>query len=311
MKELYDLIIIGSGSAGMAAGIYAGRARLKTLIIDRDRAGGQIKITSEVENYPGILHISGEEISRTMRKQAENFGVTFVSAVVETVDFSQDIKKIRTVDGEYEALAVVVATGAVPRKLGFTGEDAFRGRGIGYCATCDGEFFSGMDVFVIGAGFAAAEEAIFLTRYARKVTVVAREPEFTCSKMIAERVLANPKIEVKFNTEILEVGGDTVLRHASFIDNQAGQTWRYDAKPGETFGVFVFVGYIPQSAEYAGQLRLNEQGYIPTDESMRTNVDGVYAAGDVRPKELRQLVTAVSDGAVAATSATVRAMRAP
>jgi len=303
MKELYDLIIIGSGSAGMAAGIYAGRARLKTLIIDRDRAGGQIKITSEVENYPGILHISGEEISQTMRKQAENFGVKFVNAVVESVDFSQDIKKIRTVDGEYEALAVVVATGAVPRKLGFTGEDAFRGRGIGYCATCDGEFFSGMDVFVIGAGFAAAEESIFLTRYARKVTVIAREPEFTCSRMIAERVMANPKIEVKFNTEILEVGGDTVLRYAKFINNQTGETWRYDAQPGETFGVFVFVGYVPQSAEYAGQLRLNEQGYILTDESMRTNVDGVYAAGDVRPKELRQLVTAVSDGAVAATNA--------
>lgn len=303
MKELYDLIIIGSGSAGMTAGIYAGRARLKTLIIDRDRAGGQIKITSEVENYPGILHISGEELSRIMRRQAENFGVQFRQAVVESVDFTQDIKKVRTVDGEYEALAVLVATGAVPRKLGFKGEEEFRGRGIGYCATCDGEFFSGMDVFVIGAGFAAAEESIFLTRYARKVTVIAREPEFTCSKMIADRVLAHPKIEVKFNTEILEAGGDTVLRYARFIDNRTGRMWRYDAKKGETFGVFVFVGYVPQSAEYAQQLRLDERGYIPTDENMRTNVDGVYAAGDVRPKELRQLVTAVSDGAVAATGA--------
>ncbi len=304
MKELYDLIIIGSGSAGMTAGIYAGRSKLKTLIIERERAGGQIKITSEVENYPGILHISGEELSQTMRRQAENFGVKFLQAVVESVDFTQDIKKIRTVDGEYEALAVIVATGAVPRKLGFVGEEDFRGRGIGYCATCDGEFFAGMDVFVVGAGFAAAEEAIFLTRYARKVTVIAREPEFTCSKTIAERVLAHPGIEVKFHTELLEVGGDTVLRYAKFIDNRTGQIGRYDvAQPDQTFGVFVFVGYIPQSAEYAQQLRLDEQGYIPTDESMRTNVDGVYAAGDIRPKELRQLVTAVSDGAIAATNA--------
>ncbi len=304
MKELYDLIIIGSGSAGMAAGIYAGRSKLKTLVIERDRPGGQIKITSEVENYPGILHISGEELGRTMRKQAESFGVKFLQAVVESVDFTQEIKKVRTVDGEYEALAVIIATGAVPRKLGFVGEEEFRGRGIGYCATCDGEFFTGMDVFVIGAGFAAAEEAIFLTRYARKVTVIAREPEFTCAKTIAERVLSHPKIEVKFHTELLEVGGDTVLRYAKFIDNRTGQTWRYDAAGQDrTFGVFVFVGYIPQSAEYANQLRLDERGYIPTDENMRTNIDGVYAAGDIRPKELRQLVTAVSDGAVAATGA--------
>ena len=173
MKELYDLIIIGSGSAGMTAGIYAGRAKLKTLIIERDKPGGQIKITSDVENYPGILNISGEELSQTMRNQAENFGVEFVQAVVESVDFSKDIKKVKTIDGEYEALAVIVATGAVPRKLGFVGEDEFRGRGIGYCATCDGEFFAGMDVFVIGAGFAAAEKPSS-TRYARKVIVIAR-----------------------------------------------------------------------------------------------------------------------------------------
>ncbi len=304
MNELYDLIIIGSGSAGMTAGIYAGRSKLKTLVIEREQVGGQIKITSEVENYPGILHISGEELSRTMRRQAENFGVKFLQAVVESVDFIQDIKKVRTVECEYEALAVIVATGAVPRKLGFVGEEEFRGRGIGYCATCDGEFFTGMDVFVIGAGFAAAEEAIFLTRYARKVTVIAREPEFTCSKTIAERVLTHPQIEVKFHTEILEVGGDTVLKYAEFIDSRNGEKWRYDVSGGDrTFGVFIFVGYIPQSGEYAHQLRIDERGYIPTDENMRTNVDGVYAAGDVRPKELRQLVTAVSDGAVAATSA--------
>ncbi len=303
MKELYDLIIIGSGSAGMTAGIYAGRSKLNTLIIERDLPGGQIKITSEVENYPGILHTSGAELSMTMKKQAENFGVKFHTTVVEGVDFSKEIKKVKTVDGEYEALAVIIATGAVPRKIGFPGEEEFRGRGIGYCATCDGEFFAGKDVFVIGAGFAAAEESVFLTRYAKKVTVIAREPEFTCSKSIAEKALAHPKIEVKFNTEIIEAGGDKVLRYAKFVNNKTGETWRYDAPDGDTFGIFVFAGYVPQSAEYSGQVRIDEYGYIPTDENMRTNIDGVYAAGDIRPKLLRQLVTAVSDGAIAATNA--------
>lgn len=304
MKELYDLIIIGSGSAGMAAGIYAGRSKLKTLVIDRDRAGGQIKITSEVENYPGILNISGEELSQTMRRQAEKFGVEFRQAAVESVDLVGDIKKIRTAEGEYEALAVIIATGSVPRKLGFIGEEEFRGRGIGYCATCDGEFFTGMDVFVIGGGLAAAEEGIFLTRYARKVTMIVRGDGFSCPQTISERVLTHPKIEVKFNTELREAGGDTVLRYAEFVNNRSGETWRYDVREQkQTFGVFVFVGYIPQSAEYAQEVRIDERGYIPTDEKMRTNVDGVYAAGDIRPKELRQLVTAVADGAIAATSA--------
>lgn len=304
MERFYDLVIIGSGSAGLTAGLYAGRSKLKTLVIDKDRPGGQIKITAEVVNYPGILQTSGAELGETMRKQAENFGVSFLSAAVERVDLLGDIKKVFTSEGEISALAVIIATGAQPRKLGFVGEDAFRGRGIGYCATCDGEFFTGLDVFVIGAGFAAAEEAIFLTRYARKVTVIAREPEFTCSKMIAEKVLAHPKIEVKFHTEILEVGGDKVLKYARFVNNQTGEQWRYDVKDGDTtFGVFVFVGYMPQSAPFQGQIAPDAAGYIPTDENMMTNVAGVYAAGDIRPKILRQLVTAVSDGAIASTAA--------
>ncbi len=303
MNKHYDLIIIGAGSAGMSAAIYAGRAKLKTLVLDKDRTGGQIKITAEVVNYPGILRTSGEELAQTMKKQAESFGVEFLNAAVQSADFSQDLKKLKTSEGEFEALGVIVATGSKPRTLGFEGEEAFRGRGIGYCATCDGEFFAGMDIFVIGAGFAAAEEAIFLTRYAKKVTIIAREPEFTCSKTIADKVLAHRKIEVKFNTEILEVGGVKVLKYARFVNNKTGETWRYDVAEGDSsFGVFVFVGYIPQSAEFAGQLALDEYGYILTDENMKTNIDGVYAAGDIRPKALRQLVTAVSDGALAAAA---------
>ncbi|MDR1014295.1 MAG: FAD-dependent oxidoreductase [Coriobacteriales bacterium] len=302
--RVYDLVVIGAGSAGMSAAIYAGRARLVTLVLERDRPGGQIKITSEVENYPGVPQVSGEALSQTMRRQAEGFGVTFAQAVVERVDFSGPIKRVCTVDGCYEALAVVVATGAVPRTLGFKGEEEYRGRGIGYCATCDGEFFSGMDVFVVGGGFAAAEESLFLTRFARKVTLVVRGDKLSVPRHIAEKVAANPKVEVRPNTELVEVGGDDLPRFAVFRSNKDGSTWRYDvASSGESFGVFVFVGYLPQSGEYADALRLDEHGYIVTDEQMRTTVDGVYAAGDVRPKELRQLVTAVADGAIAATNA--------
>lgn len=300
----YDVVILGSGSAGMTAGIYAGRSKLKALIIDKDKPGGQIRITSEVANYPGILRTSGEELSETMRRQAQSFGAEFLDAEVTGVDFSGDVKKLHTTAGDVEALSVIIATGAVPRKLGFTGEEAFRGRGIGYCATCDGQFFTDMDVFVIGAGFAAAEESIFLTRYARKVTVIAREPAFTCSSSIADKVLANPKIEVKFHTEIREVGGDKVLQYARFENNQTGETWEYRVQAGDaTFGVFVFVGYIPQSRLFDGQVEVDKAGYIPTDDNLMTSAAGVFAAGDIRPKGLRQLVTAVADGAVAATSA--------
>lgn len=304
MGTCYDIVILGAGAAGLTAGIYAGRSRLRTLIIDKDKPGGQIRITSEVANYPGVLRTSGEALGGIMRQQAKSFGAEFLDAEVLSVDFSGSVKKIVTTEKEVDALSVVIATGAVPRKIGFKGEDDYRGRGIGYCATCDGEFFTGMDVFVIGAGFAAAEESIFLTRYARKVTIIAREPAFTCAPSIAEKVLANPKIEVKFHTEIQEVGGDAVLKYARFIDNRTGEAWEYRVSGGDsTFGVFVFVGYVPQSGLFAEQVERDRMGYIPTDDQLMTNAAGVFAAGDVRPKALRQLVTAVSDGAVAATSA--------
>lgn len=303
-SNLYDLIIIGSGSAGMTAGIYAGRSRLKTLVIDKERAGGQISITNEVANYPGILNISGPELSDNMKKQAQSFGAKFLDAEVTGVELEGDIKTVKTTAGDYQSLAVILAAGAVPRVLGFKGEQEYRGRGIGYCATCDGEFFTGMDVFVIGGGFAAAEEAMFLTRYAKKVRVIVREPEFTCSKMIAEKVLNYPGIEVTFNTEIKEVGGGDVLKYAIFENNRTGERTRYDVPEGDvSFGVFVFAGYVPQTQLFKGILNLDDYGYVITDEDMRTNIEGVYAAGDIRPKKLRQLVTAVADGAIAATEA--------
>jgi len=304
-ENLYDLIIVGAGPAGLSAAIYAGRAKLKTLVIEKSDIGGQIKITSEVRNYPGIFTTSGQELTSEMKKQALSFGVQFVTDDVVDVSLSGDIKEVKTTISEtYRALGVIIATGARPRKLGFEGEAEFAGRGIGYCATCDGAFFTGKDVFVIGAGFAAAEEAIFLTRFARKVTVIAREPEFTCSKTIADKVLAHEKIRVKFNTEIVYVRGDKTLTEAKFIDNRTGETWEHHVGEGDSgFGVFVFVGYEPLSEVFKSSIDMDNFGYIRANDEMETNIPGVWAAGDIRPKRLRQLVTAVSDGAIAATGA--------
>lgn len=297
MSKIYDMIIIGGGPAGLTAGLYGGRAKLDTLIIEKALPGGQITVTNEVANYPGILETTGTKYGEILKQQALNFGVEFLTDEVVDLDFSQDIKVIKTKSQEYRALSVVIATGASPRKLGFVGEKEYEGRGVAYCATCDGEFFTDMDVFVIGAGFAAAEEAIFLTRFARKVTVIAREPEFTCAKSIADKVLKHPKIEVKFNTEILEATGDFQLREAKFINNVTKEITEFKAKDGESFGIFIFVGYAPQSELFKGKVKIDEYGFIPTDENLMSNVEGVFVAGDIRPKKLRQIVTAVSDGA--------------
>ncbi|MCL1988513.1 MAG: FAD-dependent oxidoreductase [Firmicutes bacterium] len=304
MEKLYDLIIIGGGTAGLTAAIYAGRAKLRTLVIERMDIGGQIRITSEVVNYPGILVTSGPAISDDMKKQATNFGVEFVSDEVVSVDFTKPIKELRThVNEVYKAIGIIIATGARPRKLGFEGEAEFAGRGISYCATCDGEFFTDKNVFVIGAGFAAAEEAVFLTRFAKKVTIIAREPEFTCPKTIADKALSHPKIDVHFNTEIVYAKGTFVLKEARFINNVTKKTWDYHVEQGDNnFGIFVFVGYEPLSNVFKGHIELDKMGFIPTNEDMATNVPGVYAAGDIRPKRLKQLVTAAADGAIASTA---------
>ena len=302
MEKIYDLIIIGGGPTGLTAGIYAGRAKLNVLILEKSSIGGQIYLTNEVANYPGIFATTGSNYAEQLKKQAEAFGVEIISGEVTNMNFSKEIKEIRTSTDSYKGYSVLIATGASPRKLGFPGEDEYTGRGVAYCATCDGEFFTDMDVFVIGAGFAAAEEAMFLTKFARKVTVIAREPEFTCAKSIADKVLANPKIEVKFNTEILEANGDIQLRSAKFKNNVTNEIFEYKANEGESFGIFVFIGYEPQSKLFKDIITLDNQGFIPTDEDLATNIEGVYAAGDIRPKKLRQLVTAVSDGATAAFS---------
>ena len=304
MEKIYDLLIIGGGPAGLSAGVYAGRAKLKTLIIEKGNFGGQTSTTSEIANYPGIRNISGPALIEEMRLQNEDFGVEFAKTDVTGVDFSGDVKVVKTINGDLKGRAVIIATGASPRKLGFPGEAEFTGRGVAYCSTCDGEFFEGLEVFVIGAGFAAAEEAMYLTRYATKVRIIAREPEFTCAPSIADKVFANDKIEVHFNTELKGVYGDDMIKSARFINNKTNEEWEYTAKEEDgTFGVFVFIGYQPKTDIFKGHVDMDRAGYILTDDDMRTNVKGVYAAGDLRPKSLRQVITAVADGAIAATDA--------
>lgn len=302
MDKHYDVIIIGAGPAGLAAAIYLARAKYSVLVVEKGRLGGQVAITSEVVNYPGVLTASGQELTDAMHRQAEQFGTAFLAAEVTELMLDQPVKHVVTSRGEYTALGIIAAMGANPRRIGFPGEEEFQGRGITNCATCDGEFFTGMDVFVIGGGFSAAEEAVFLTRFARKVHIIMRKDDFSCGDAIAKPAREHPKIEISYHTEVVRVEGDTALRRAVFRDNSTEETWEYSAKPGEKFGIFIFAGYLPATSLLKGKVKMTEEGYVVTDAHQKTSLDGVYAAGDLCVKPLRQVVTAVSDGAVAATS---------
>ncbi|MGX7244945.1 FAD-dependent oxidoreductase [Enterococcus quebecensis] len=301
-QEIYDLIVIGGGSAALSAGIYAGRAMLDTLIIEKDKIGGQVTTTSEIVNYPAIRATTGPELMEDMRLQALDFGVEFTTDEIIDVDLSQTVKTVKSATKTYQAYAVIIATGASARKIGFPGEVEFTGRGIAYCSTCDGEFFQGLDIFVLGGGYAAAEEAVYLTRYGKSVTMIIREPDFTCAKLTAEAAKQHPDIKIVYNTEVKEITGDDFVRKAVFVNNETGEETTYDAPEGSTFGMFVFAGNKPSTEIFEGKVEL-DRGYVPTNENMETNVPGVYAAGDLRIKELRQIVTAVADGAIAATNA--------
>ncbi len=300
-ENFFDVIVIGGGPAGLTAALYLARARYRVLVVEKARFGGQITITAEVVNYPGVERGSGEAITAVMRGQAQSFGAEFLLAEVLAVDLGGDEKVIRSTRGEYRAYGLILATGAQPRSVGFAGEEEFKGRGVAYCATCDGEFFTGLDVFVVGGGFAAAEEAVFLTKYARHVTVLVRGEDFTCAKTASDMVRAHEKITVHLNTEVVSVSGEEGPQLLRCRDRSTGQSWEYRAPKGETFGVFVFAGYEPATSLVKGQIDLDDQGYAKTDLSGRTNLEGVYAAGDIRQKGLRQMVTATADGAVAAT----------
>lgn len=301
MENLYDVVVIGGGPAGLTAALYLARACYRVLVVEKERIGGQITITSEVVNYPGVESTSGTELTETMKKQAQSFGAEFLLANVDSLELEGDIKKVHTARGTATCFGVLLATGAHPRKVGFEGEEAFQGHGVAYCATCDGEFFRGKEVFVVGGGFAAAEESIFLTKYAKHVTILIRGEDFSCAKAVADEVRKHEKITVITNVEVQSAEGDTVLRRLRYKNRITGEEIEYRSEAGETFGVFVFAGYEPATDLVKDIAELNEQGYIVTDRNQKTSVDGLYAAGDVCIKNLRQVVTAVSDGALAAT----------
>ncbi len=301
MQNLYDVIVIGGGPAGLTAALYLARARYRTLVVEKEKFGGQITITHEVVNYPGVKYTSGEALTETMRAQAESFGAEFLLTEVEGLDLSGDIKTVKTARGELKAFGVLLATGAHPRMIGFKGEADFRGRGVAYCATCDGEFFTGKEVFVVGGGFAAAEEAVFLTKYARHVTILVRGEDFTCAESVADGAKNHPDITVLYNTEVEEVLGDSAVRAIRYRNNITGAVTEYRDSRGDNIGVFVFAGYAPATDLIAGIAQRDDQGYVITDRNQKTSVEGLYAAGDVCVKQLRQVVTAVGDGATAAT----------
>lgn len=301
MEHLYDVVVIGGGPAGLTAALYLARARYRVVVVEQERFGGQITITSEVVNYPGVERTSGAELTETMRRQAEGFGAEFLLAEVTGLELEGDVKTVRTSRGALSCFGVLLATGAHPRMVGFRGEEQFRGRGVAYCATCDGEFFTGKDVFVVGGGFAAAEESVFLTKYARHVTILIRGDDFTCAQATADAARNHEKITILTNTVVEEVSGDTALRSCRMRNAKTGQETEHQAADGETFGVFVFAGYEPATELVKGLAELDGQGYILTDRSQKTTADGLYAAGDVCVKPLRQVVTAVGDGALAAT----------
>ena len=300
-NDLYDVIVIGGGPAGLTAGLYLARARYRVLILEKDDFGGQITITNEVVNYPGVGRTTGRELTQTMRQQAQDFGAEFLSAEAIGLDVHGDVKTVHTSRGDLKAFGILIATGASPRKLGFEGESEYAGRGVAYCATCDGEFFAGKEVLVVGGGFAAAEESVFLTTYASKVTVLVREQDFTCDAVVAAAAKNNPKIDVRYQVELQGVtAGQGGLREASILNRATGQTETWKPADGGTFGVFVFAGYVPATNLVRGVVELDDYGYVVTHGYLETSVPGVYAAGDLRAKNLRQVVTATADGAIAA-----------
>lgn len=303
MDKIYDVIILGAGPAGLAAGLYSGRYRLSTLVIEKAKDGGQIAITDEIENYPGqmVEGESGPSLIERMTKQVEKFGAERVADTINAVDFSGEIKILKSAKNEYQAKNVIIATGAYARPIGCKGEAEFRGKGVSYCATCDANFFEDLEVFVVGGGDSAVEEAMYLTKFARKVTIIHRRDELRAAKSIQEKAFANPKIEFFWDSVVEELGGDDILQWMKVKNVKTGEVRTVEADEEDgMFGVFGFIGTVPNSKLFEGILDMDERGYIRTDEDMHTNIPNVYAVGDVRIKSLRQVVTAAADGAIAA-----------
>ncbi len=305
MSKIYDVIILGGGPAGLAAGLYAGRSRLSTLIIEKGQDGGQIAITDEIENYPGqmVEGESGPSLIARMTEQAKKFGAERCSDVIKSVELNGEVKKLVGAKGEYEAKCVIIATGAFPKPIGCENEGKFTGKGISFCATCDASFFEDFEVYVVGGGDSAVEEAMYLTKFARKVTIIHRRNELRAAKSIQEKAFANPKIAFLWDSVVVKVDGDDLLSSMTVKNVKTGELTEITADEDDgLFGLFGFIGYNPNSQLFEGVLDM-ENGYIKTDENMHTNIPGVFAAGDIRVKSLRQVVTAAADGAIAAMQA--------
>ncbi|MDK2856146.1 MAG: thioredoxin reductase [Bacillota bacterium] len=295
----YDVIIIGGGPAGLAAGLYAGRAKLKTLLLEQMLAGGQAATTDLIENYPGAPEgTTGSKLTERMEEQAKKFGVEFLMAQVTDVDLHGREKIVITSEGRYQGKTVIIATGATHRKLGCPGEEEFTGRGVSYCATCDGAFYEDLPVAVVGGGDSAITEALFLTKFASRVYVVHRRDALRATKVVQDKAFAEPKIEFVWNSVVEEIKGGEMVEALRLRNVKTGALQDLPVK-----GVFIYVGLVPNTGFLKGQVQLDERGYIPVTANMETNVPGVFAAGDVTVKLLRQVVTAVGDGATAAVAA--------
>jgi len=295
-KTSYDVIIIGAGPAGYTAGIYCSRARHDTLIISGLLPGGQLMNTTDVENYPGFEDgVMGPELMLTMRKQAERMKTTIIDDVVVNVDFRAKPFKVLTGSEEYEAKAVIVCTGATPRKIGIEGEQTFSGKGVSYCATCDGAFFRNQDIAVVGGGDTCMEEATFLTKFASRVHIIHRRDEFRASKIMQDRALSNENIEVHWNSVIEDIKGDQKVQQIILKDTKTGEN-----KTLEMGGVFVAIGHEPNTDLFKNQLEMDENGYIIQKENTQTSVKGVFTAGDVHDHRYRQAVTAAGFGCMSA-----------
>ncbi len=300
MQDTYDIIILGAGAAGLTAGIYASRARLKTLILNEGAVGGQMVLTHEIANYPGVENISGYALANIMKKQARDFGCTIKSNVkISHYRLDRLIKEVELEDGRlFRAKSVIVAPGGRPRPLGIPGEDVFKGKGISYCATCDGDFFTGKELVVVGGGNSALEEAVSLTKYATKVTVIHQFDHFQAFPHAIKEAQENTKISFIMESELREIFGNGNVEKVRYENLKTGVSSELNVD-----GVFVFIGYLPNTESLKNVLQLNERGEIVVDSTMKTNIPGVFAAGDSITKRYRQVTTAVADGTIAALSA--------
>jgi thioredoxin reductase (NADPH) len=298
-EKIYDVIIAGAGPAGMTAAVYTSRASLSTLMLERGVPGGQMANTEEVENYPGFDHILGPDLSNKMFDHAKKFGAEYAYGDIKEIVDGDDFKIVKTGSKEFKARAVIITTGAEYKKIGVPGEKELGGRGVSYCAVCDGAFFKGKDLVVVGGGDSAVEEGVYLTRFANKVTIVHRRNELRAQKILQERAFDNEKVDFIWNHTVKEINDkDGKVGSVTLVSTENGEEANFQAD-----GVFIYIGMLPLTKPFANLGILNSEGYIETNEQMETKVPGIFAAGDVREKQLRQIVTATGDGSIAAQTA--------